>query len=72
MNKKGMALIALASMMPFDEAEELLSRNFSFEQEDAYDEGYPLHFEGDGYRRVAGPCLHPAWAGSDGDILSLV
>lgn len=72
MNKRGMALVALMSMVSLDEAEELLSRNFSFEQENNYDERYPLHFEGDGYRRVAGPCLHSAWAGSNDDILGLV
>lgn len=72
MNKRGMALIALMSMMPFDEAEELLSRNFSFEQEDTYDEGYPLHHEGLGYRRVAGPCLHSAWDDGDGYVCGLV
>ena len=72
MNKRGMALIALMSMVPFDEAEELLSRNFSFEQEDAYDEGYPLYHEGLDYRRVAGPSLYPAWDDSDGYVCGLV
>ena len=65
MNKRGMALIALMSMVPLDEAEELLSRNFSFEQEDTYNEGYPIYHEGLGYRRAAGPSLHPS--GDDGD-----
>lgn len=65
MNKRGMALIALMSMVPLDEAEELLSRNFSFEQEDTYNEGYPIYHEGLGYRRAAGPSLHPA--GDDGN-----
>ncbi len=72
MNKRNMALIALMSMVPLDEAEELLSRNFSFEQEDTYDERYPLRHEGDGYRRVAGPRLHPTWDDSDGYICGLV
>lgn len=72
MNKRGMALIALMSMMPLDEAEELLSRNFSFEQENNYDERYPLHFEGDGYRRVAGPCLHPTWDDINSYVCGLV
>lgn len=72
MNKRGMALIALMSMVPFDEAEELLSRNFSFEQEDAYNERYQIHPEGLGYRRVAGPSLYPAWDDSDGYVCGLV
>lgn len=72
MNKRNMALIALMSMVPIDEAEELLSRNFSFEQENVYDEGYPLYPEGFGYRRATGPCLHPAWDDSDSRIYGLV
>ena len=67
-----MALIALLSMVPLDEAEELLSRNFTFEQEDVYNEGYSLHYEGLGYRRVAGPRLHSAWDDSDSRIYGLV
>lgn len=72
MNKRGMALIALMSMVPLDEAEELLSRNFSFEQEDTYDEGYPLHYEGNDCRRASGPCLYSAWDDSDGYVCGLV
>lgn len=72
MSKKGMALIALMSMMPLEEAEELLSRNFSFEQEDTYDEGYPLHYEGNDCRRASGPSLYPAWDDSDGYVCGLV
>ena len=72
MNKKGMALIALMSMVPLDEAEELLSRNFSFEQEDTYDEGYPIYHEGLGYRRAAGPSLHSAWDDGDCSVYGLV
>lgn len=72
MNKRGMALIALMSMVPLDEAEELLSRNFSFEQEDTYDERYPLHYEGLGYRRVAGTSLHSAWDDGDCSVYGLV
>ena len=72
MNKRGMALIALMSMVPLDEAEELLARNFSFEQEDAYDERYPIYHEGLGCRRVAGPSLYPAWDDSDSYVCGLV
>ena len=72
MNKRGMALIALMSMVPLDEAEELLSRNFSFEQEDTYNEGYPIYHEGLGYRRVTGPSLYPAWDDIDSYVCGLV
>ena len=72
MNKRNMALIALMSMVPFDEAAEILSQNFLFEEEDAYNEGYTLHYEGLGYRRVAGPCLYSAWDDSDSRIYDLL
>ena len=72
MNKRGMALIALASMVPFDEAEELLSRNFSFEQEDAYDEGYPLYHEGNDCRCASCADLYPRWMGGTDGFLGLV
>lgn len=72
MNKRGMALIALMSMVPLDEAEELLSRNFSFEQEDTYDERYPLHYEGNDCRRASCADLYPCWVGGTDDFLGLV
>ena len=72
MNKRGMALIALMSMVPLDEAEELLSRNFSFEQEDTCDEGYPLHYESHHYRHASCVDLYPCWVGGTDDFLGLV
>lgn len=72
MNKRGMALIALSSMVPFDEAEELLNRNFIFEEEDTYNERYPIYHEGFSYRRVAGPRLYSAWDDGDGYICGMV
>lgn len=72
MNKRGMALIALMSMVPLDEAEELLSRNFSFEQEDTYNERYPLYYEGNDCRCVAGSSLYPDWDDGNGHVCGLV
>lgn len=72
MNKRGMALVALMSMVPLDEAEELLSRNFSFEQEDAYNEGYPFHNEGNDCRCASCADLYPCWMGGTDDFLGLV
>ena len=72
MNKRGMALIALMSMVPLDEAEELLSRNFSFEQEDTYDERYPIYYESHNHRHTSCLDLYPRWMGGTDDFLGLV
>lgn len=72
MNKRGMALVALMSMVPIDEAEELLNRNFTFEEEDTYNERYPLYHEGNDCRCASCTDLYPRWMGGTDDFLGLV